>query len=112
MRKNMIGPWLLCLLATACESADRLPMDRSMETEAVAPGWSATREDSGALAGYVARPDTSFAWRKTGAGRIGSTSYVELLMTSQTWRGTPWRHQLFLLRPASMRSDSRQAMLG
>jgi PhoPQ-activated pathogenicity-related protein len=32
-------------------------------------------------------------------------------MTSQTWRGIPWKHQLFILRPANMARESRQGLL-
>ena len=51
------------------------------------------------LAAYVARPDDSFAWREVAKGRVGGAEYVEYVMTSQTWRGIPWKHQLFVLRP-------------
>ncbi|MDY0066092.1 MAG: PhoPQ-activated protein PqaA family protein [Steroidobacteraceae bacterium] len=68
------------------------------------------------LARYVAAPDESFAWRKVGGGTIGSTTYIEMRLISQTWRGVQWKHQLFLLRPKSMdsrtmRGESRQALL-
>lgn len=66
---------------------------------------------AGALASYVARSDTSFAWREVAAGRIGSTEYIELLMTSQTWREVPWKHQLYLIRPTNMKPGTRQALL-
>jgi PhoPQ-activated pathogenicity-related protein len=78
---------------------------------AVTPGWSADASGNGALVEYLARPDGSFAWREATTGRIGSTTYVELLVTSQTWRGVPWKHQLFLLRPRNMSADTRQALL-
>jgi PhoPQ-activated pathogenicity-related protein len=75
------------------------------------PSWSADDGGSGALAEYLARPDGSFEWREATTGRIGSTTYVELLVTSQTWRGLPWKHQLFLLRPGNMSGETRQALL-
>jgi PhoPQ-activated pathogenicity-related protein len=74
--------------------------------------WASERpEQSGALADYIAQPDPSFAWREVASGRVGSAEYVEYLMTSQTWRGFEWKHQLFVLRPANMHKGARQALL-
>jgi PhoPQ-activated pathogenicity-related protein len=66
---------------------------------------------AGELADYVARADASFAWREVASGRVGNAQYAEFLMTSQTWRGIPWKHQLFVLRPANMKLDSRHGLL-
>ena len=63
------------------------------------------------LAAYVARPDANFEWHEKTSGRVGSAEYVEYLMTSQIWRGIPWKHQLFVLRPANMPRDSHHALL-
>lgn len=63
------------------------------------------------LAAYVARPDDSYAWREVSSGRVGKAEYVEYLMTSQTWRGIAWKHQLFVLRPPSMRQDAKAGLL-
>lgn len=76
--------------------------------------WSNDSEPpplSGELAAYVARPDANLEWHEIGSGRVGSADYVEYLMTSQVWRGIPWKHQLYVLRPANMPSDSRHALL-
>jgi PhoPQ-activated pathogenicity-related protein len=77
------------------------------------PTWSSDSEtpSRGELAAYVARPDESFSRREVTSGRIGSTEYVEYLLTSQTWRGIPWKHQLFVLRPANMTRASNHALL-
>jgi PhoPQ-activated pathogenicity-related protein len=81
------------------------------------PGWAQVPQNhpenngSGTLADYIAKPDASFAWREIGRGQIGATAYVELLLTSQTWRDVPWKHQLFLLRPASMNGNTHHALL-
>lgn len=66
---------------------------------------------SDALATYVSRPDTSYAWRVRSAGTIGKSRYVELIMSSQTWRDTLWRHQLYIIDPPNRNPDSRQALL-
>jgi len=77
------------------------------------PAWSNDSEPPlpSELAAYVAQPDASFEWHEVASGRVGSAEYVEYLMTSQTWRGIPWKHQLFVLRPANMARDARQALL-
>ena len=71
---------------------------------AAIPAYAHSSEDVSkpqVLAAYVARPDESFAWREVASGRIGSAQYVEYMMTSQTWRGIVWKHQLFVLQPAN-----------
>src|SRR5678815_46873 len=79
----------------------------------VAPSWSKDGDatGSGALAAYIARPDASFALREVGSGQVGSAEFVEYLMTSQTWRGIPWKHQLFVLRPAKLPKGVRHGLL-
>jgi PhoPQ-activated pathogenicity-related protein len=66
---------------------------------------------SGALASYVARPDKSLEWHEVDSGTIGNVQYVEYLLTSQTWRGIEWKHQLFVLRPQNMARDEKHALL-
>jgi len=65
----------------------------------------------GELAQYVAAPDASYGWREVRSGRLGSAHYSELILTSQTWRGVPWKHQLIVIRPAEVESASKQAFL-
>ncbi len=66
---------------------------------------------SDALASYVARPDKSLEWHEVDSGKVGTADYVEYQLTSQTWRGIEWKHQLFVLRPANMARDERHALL-
>ncbi len=66
---------------------------------------------SDALATYVARVDKSASWKQVDSGTVGNVEYVEYLLTSQTWRGIEWKHQLFVLRPANMVRDERHALL-
>lgn len=66
---------------------------------------------SSALASYVARPDKSLAWHEVDSGTVGNVQYAEYLLTSQTWRGIEWKHQLFVLRPQNMVRDERHALL-
>ena len=66
---------------------------------------------SDALAGYVAARDENFGWRELASGKLGDVEYVEYLLTSQTWRGIPWKHQLFVLHPGNLQKDARQGLL-
>ncbi len=88
----VIGAALACALALAAASGG-----------AAAP--------SDALAAYVARPDESLEWHEVDSGTVGNVEYVEYLLTSQTWRGIDWKHQLFILKPANMARDERHALL-
>jgi PhoPQ-activated pathogenicity-related protein len=64
-----------------------------------------------ALADYVARPDDSFQWVKRSEGTIVTCQYQELILTSQKWKDIVWKHQLFLLKPASCKKDATSAIL-
>jgi PhoPQ-activated pathogenicity-related protein len=63
-----------------------------------------------ALEQYVAKPDSSYGWKKRREGKLGAGTFVELTLTSQTWRDIPWKHQLFIYRPSSVETNA-QAML-
>jgi PhoPQ-activated pathogenicity-related protein len=65
----------------------------------------------GELARYLAAPDANYGWREVKSSRLDKTEITELILTSQTWRGIPWKHQLILLRPASLDRSSTQAFL-
>jgi PhoPQ-activated pathogenicity-related protein len=67
--------------------------------------------ETNALADYIGKPDDSFGWKEVASGRLGNAEYVEYLLTSQTWRGVQWKHQLFMIRPASVRSNARHGLL-
>ncbi|MEM9351852.1 MAG: PhoPQ-activated protein PqaA family protein [Planctomycetota bacterium] len=64
-----------------------------------------------ALSEYVQRPDESFAWKKVHGGQVGGADYAELTLTSQTWRGVAWKHQLFVIKPKSLDPAGKQALL-
>jgi len=65
----------------------------------------------GELARFVATPDASYTWREVRSARLGATELTELVLTSQTWRGNIWKHQLVILRPSTLESSSTQAFL-
>jgi len=55
------------------------------------------------LLGYVKKPDDSFRWAvKTKMEADSGTSYV-LDMTSQTWQGIKWEHQMVVYLPAGVK---------
>jgi PhoPQ-activated pathogenicity-related protein len=65
---------------------------------------------SPALQAYVAKPDATYQWKKRREGTLGEGSYVELILTSQTWRDIVWKHQLFIYRPSTV-ANGTQALL-
>jgi PhoPQ-activated pathogenicity-related protein len=73
-----------------------------------------TAEDlakAGPLATYVKKADDAFTWKKRREGKIGGCEYVEMLITSQSWKGTTWKHQAFLLKPSSANEKTKHALL-
>jgi PhoPQ-activated pathogenicity-related protein len=72
---------------------------------------SARTASDGELARYVATPDASYTWSEVKSRRVGSAKVTELILTSQTWRGIPWKHQLVLMRPPNMDTSSGQVFL-
>ena len=67
--------------------------------------------ESRVLPDYITRPDPNFGWTERSSGKIGPTSYVELILTSQEWRGITWKHQLYVVRPSSLKRNAKHAML-
>src|SRR5215212_7365007 len=105
VRYRPVGPLMLSLRRVALTAA--------LASMSLVPAWASDNVPKPAddLASYVARPDESFGWRQVASGKLGDVEYVEYLLTSQTWRNIPWKHQLFMLRPGSMQKDARQALL-
>lgn len=95
---------------------------RNQATQALAIGFAlastvlthaedVSRPPLGALADYVARPDPDFGWTERASGKIDNTSYVELYFISQEWRGVTWKHQLYIIRPSTLKKEETHAML-
>ncbi|MET0534182.1 MAG: PhoPQ-activated protein PqaA family protein [Steroidobacter sp.] len=72
--------------------------------------WADQPAPKNALAEYIARPDANFGWREVATGNLAGAEFAEYLLTSQTWRGVAWKHQLFVLRPTKIR-DPKHALL-
>jgi PhoPQ-activated pathogenicity-related protein len=100
-----MGPLMLSLRSVALAAA--------LATMLPAPAWANDNVPKPAddLASYVAARDESFGWRELASGKLGDLEYLEYLLTSQTWRGVAWKHQLFILRPTNMQKDTRQGLL-
>ncbi|HWQ93264.1 MAG TPA: PhoPQ-activated protein PqaA family protein [Clostridia bacterium] len=57
-----------------------------------------------ALVNYVKAPDDSYAWSKLEERAVGETVATRLELTSQTWHGHVWKHQMLVVRPAQLRN--------
>lgn len=91
---------LVCLAWAARVAAAAPPGLEQAGAQAGASARAGTLQaGSTALARYVSQPDPSFQWRELGSGHIGSVEYSEVILTSQTWRGIEWKHQLIVFRP-------------
>jgi PhoPQ-activated pathogenicity-related protein len=67
-------------------------------------------EASPALREYVQRPDDTYSWHVRQRGKQGAGEFVELILTSQTWQDIPWKHQLYIYKPAKV-ADTKHALL-
>lgn len=69
-----------------------------------AGSWAATTAQTPPLLAYVEKPDTSYAWSKSGETTLPSGgTCIRISMTSQTWQGITWKHDLAVLRPKKMK---------
>lgn len=64
-----------------------------------------------ALDRYLAKPDGSFRWVKKSEGKLAGVDYAELILTSQTWRGIVWKHQLFVVNPSTTEAGTKHGLL-
>src|SRR6478609_4149857 len=87
---RLIGVFLL--FASTAAAFERLPL-------------------TGPLADYVSAKDDSYSWSKRSEGSVLTCKYAELILTSQTWRGIPWKHQLFILKPSQVDPAAKHAVM-
>lgn len=66
---------------------------------------------AGALETYVAKPDTTYEWHVRARHEVPGAHVVELVLTSQTWRGIAWKHQLVLIQPERVADSSRGLLI-
>lgn len=57
-----------------------------------------------ALGDYVRKPDSSFVWKQVEQRDMEGFTATRLDLTSQTWRGLVWRHQMLIVRPPKVRN--------
>ncbi len=57
-----------------------------------------------ALGDYVRKPDNSFAWKLAEKRDMDGFTATRLELTSQTWRGLVWQHQMLVVRPTQVRN--------
>lgn len=60
---------------------------------------------------YVQRPDDSFRYRMVRTQRVGAATAHTLELTSQTWRGIPWRHWLVVVVPDELEVRDRALLI-
>jgi PhoPQ-activated pathogenicity-related protein len=73
--------------------------------------FPALDDPSRALREYVEMDDPTYRWEVRRTGEVAGARFTELLLTSQSWRGITWRHQLFVIWPGSMPEDAGHAFL-
>jgi len=66
---------------------------------------SITIARGGALEDYVTAGDNSFAWKEAGPAARKTDTAFRLEITSQTWRGNVWQHEMLVVRPKETRNQ-------
>ncbi len=97
--------------ADACSADEKSAGEKAAEQKSDKEKTAKDGASVGPLAAYVAKPDDSFRWVKRRDGKLGKSSYAELILTSQTWRGIVWKHQLFIIRPSTTDKNNSHALL-
>jgi PhoPQ-activated pathogenicity-related protein len=64
----------------------------------------------GELKQYVEKPDSSYKYEVLDSANAEGVTVHTLLLTSQTWRDIPWKHQLSIVVPAQPK-DTKHALL-
>ena len=57
-----------------------------------------------ALGDYVRKADAAFAWKQVEQRDVDGFTATKLELTSQTWRGLAWQHQVLVVRPPQVRN--------
>ncbi|MES1213801.1 MAG: PhoPQ-activated protein PqaA family protein [Singulisphaera sp.] len=69
------------------------------------------KPDEGPLHTYVKKADDSYRWEKRQTGTLGKATWAELILTSQHWKDTTWKHQLFVIKPSEVQSGAQAILL-
>jgi PhoPQ-activated pathogenicity-related protein len=87
------------------------PDRKTLAALAVAAVMAPALSVANVLLDDVERPAEGFGYSVRDGGEYRGATWVELTLTSQTWRGIPWRHQLYIVRPGRSAPGPRQALL-
>jgi PhoPQ-activated pathogenicity-related protein len=60
-------------------------------------------DGSTALRDYVARPEKVFSWKLANSLQFDDSKIYDIDLTSQTWQGIVWKHNLFIYEPKVIR---------
>ncbi len=71
--------------------------------------WAGAQTAEPNLIDYAKRPDPAFAWIQVSNHDLPQGKVHHLRLTSQTWQGNPWVHQVRVYEPKSVKYD--RAML-
>jgi PhoPQ-activated pathogenicity-related protein len=63
------------------------------------------------LKGYVKATDPLFKWEKRDGGAVAGVKWARLHMVSQQWKGTTWKHVVWMIVPDSKEKTSEHALL-
>ncbi|HEY4312631.1 MAG TPA: PhoPQ-activated protein PqaA family protein [Pirellulales bacterium] len=97
----------ICLKLTICFTLVLGAAQTAFSAEKAAnPG-----PDQGPLHTYVKQADDSFKWEKRQEGKVGKATWVELILTSQHWKDTHWKHQLFVIKPSEVENPGQAILL-
>lgn len=66
--------------------------------------------DTAAMFAYLRRDDPAYTWAVRGTKEMGGATVTEIRLTSQRWRGIEWKHRLFVVKPAQLRSTAQAAL--
>ncbi len=94
---------LFLIITVAAGRATETAEARAYEPEARAA------EPAEALMRYIQNGDTSYRWAVVDSTQEADIRAYRLQLTSQTWRGIPWNHELVVLIPRRVRH--REALL-
>jgi PhoPQ-activated pathogenicity-related protein len=83
----------------------------ALACSAAPPDPRALAAASTALESYVAKPDDGYEWHVRARYGMRGAQIVELILTSQTWRGAAWKHQLVLIKPSRIDDRSRGLLI-
>ena len=63
------------------------------------------------LKSYVDAADATYGFHVIDSGRFAGADYLEAILSSQTWHGVLWKHQLFVVKPRRLDVRASQALL-